>query len=171
MSGHSNHNQGHTIRLDKTALDALFPEGSQARVDLSAAVVNNFVERLGRIYVEEMLGKHVTTLRKEIETQATQFKGQIELVAENAVKYYFGAESTWDHMKRQLSPAARLRIVESINADFDETAKAAVEEMIDKERVQMIVMAKLSEIVGCDVSSVQHTITMMVETALKEKFK
>ena len=35
------------IQLDSSALNALFPEGSEARLNLTTAVVNNFVTRLG----------------------------------------------------------------------------------------------------------------------------
>lgn len=53
------------ITLDTKALNALFPEGSQARVDLRQAVVQNFVDREFMRFGNEELKKLVMEQVKE----------------------------------------------------------------------------------------------------------
>lgn len=43
------------IQLDKAALDKLFPEGSEARVNLQAGVINAFIDKMSMRKLEQQL--------------------------------------------------------------------------------------------------------------------
>lgn len=64
------------IKLDTQALNALFPEGSQARVELRQAVVQNFVNRNFIRFTNEEMSKMVMQAVKE--TQLPDIKQMID---------------------------------------------------------------------------------------------
>lgn len=158
------------VRLDRTALDAMFPEGSQARVDLSAAVVNNFVVRITDKNAHEIIAHHVATLESIVRASSVEFKEQIEFHAERAVASYFGPRPAWDHLNRKLSPGAQATVEALIAANFTSTIQQQLQKLLTTDAIQELVMEKLSAIIGGDVNAVQHNIGLMVQLALKERF-
>lgn len=159
------------IRLDKSALEAMFPEGSAARVDLQAAVVNNFVQRISDHNIHEVLARHVGTLEQIVKTQAEQFREDIAKHAQTAVRNYFGNAPAWQHTTRTLSPEAKKAINESIAGSFNETVKAAIETHVDKGTVEGLVYGQVAAILGSDVTAVKSTIKGLAREAFRELMK
>lgn len=60
------------IRLDAGALNALFPEGSQARVDLQACVIAEFTKKLFRQYMPDEAVKTIEAEAKKLGEELTR---------------------------------------------------------------------------------------------------
>lgn len=60
------------IRLDAGALNALFPEGSQARVDLQACVIAEFTKKMFRQYMPDEAVKAIKREADKMQEQLTE---------------------------------------------------------------------------------------------------
>lgn len=128
------------IRLDTNALNALFPEGSEARIELQRAVVAQFVQA-------NIRGK---TIGAEVEKIVGNAKDQAvrDALKELGVTPGWGGSGVTlsDSFKRQLHDEARsatqFRVTEQINRAADEVAGRVLG------RLQAAVDAKTDEEIG-----------------------
>lgn len=71
-----------TITLDTNALNALFPEGSQSRVDLRQAVIQNFVDRnfirVGDEVLKKMVKDEIINRTRELPSVKDEVEKQIK---------------------------------------------------------------------------------------------
>lgn len=113
-----------TITLDTNALNALFPEGSQSRVDLRQAVIQNFVDRnfirVGDEVLKKMVKDEILIRTRELPSVKDEVERQI-----NALFIQKGWNSTdTDPMFRD----SLRKIVESkAREDIDLMVNKAVE--------------------------------------------
>jgi len=97
------------IRLDAGALNALFPEGSEARVDLSRAVIAAFIERLSL---------------KEANRMTAAFKGHVDQAVQ---KFIFDKNlGRIDHRGSQLTDGFVDEIRATVRAEIGEAIKDEV---------------------------------------------
>lgn len=150
------------IRLDKSALEALFPEGSQARLDLTRAVTAQMV----RLVVE----KDTTTVRNILLDQGQRIA--IEALKDMGIQEpnYFGAVQISESAKQ----AIREEAVRQANAELNLTVREAIVKRLDEldsqdlqERAHKIIEAAMERELRSS-GSVLKTLAAVVDKLGKE---
>lgn len=96
------------IKLDTKAMNALFPEGSEARVDLQAAVIKNFINRNADNFLSEKIEQ---TVKEHL--IATVGPANVDILSEAAnyaLRKYI--DSHWHGLK--LSGKGQLLIIDEV---------------------------------------------------------
>jgi len=157
------------LRLNKQALDALFPEGSQARVDLQNSVIKHLIEKLESKHLHETLAQHVAKLEDYARMQAGQFETQIEQHANAAIKAYFPAgDAVWNYSQRKLGAETIKRIQDLVALNINSTIQQELMKLMPSEVIQAAITTKLAEIVGSDVTTVKHKMRLLIKEVMKE---
>lgn len=79
-----------SLKLDTQSVLALFPEGSQARLDLQAAIIANVVN--------SVIGKKVSAeISKAIDDEVYRQIGKIDIPAEVKLQFFDYAQMRWGH--------------------------------------------------------------------------
>lgn len=123
-----------TITLDTNALNALFPEGSQSRVDLRQAVIQNFVDRnfirVGNEELKKMVKDEVINRTRELPSVKDEVDDQLK-------KMFL--HKGWNNI--DTSPEFRndLRKIVEVKAreDIDEMVNKAVESGIKSSEIRI----------------------------------
>lgn len=153
------------LRLDTNAVDALFPEGTQARVELQQAVIAEIIRRQIK---PEALGESVTSQIAAARADALNaIKRARDDAAGRAFEEQGVAKSTWGGVelkpgaKAVINEAARQAVrdeitnviaeqigiqAERLRGTVTHDAQAAVNRMIDRE-IQAAVKARVAAVV------------------------
>lgn len=140
------------ISLDHQALQALFPEGSEARAELSRAVVANLLQKIAVKDVKFLDGhlrnKASIFVREELERQGLMTPGtgwgpaHVKLPDATArairavIEEQFGAllsttaKEFWDNKDGRLSASIDKAVSYHVKQDFKALAKEAVREVL-----------------------------------------
>lgn len=114
-----------TITLDTNALNALFPEGSQSRVDLRQAVIQNFVDRnfirLGNEALKQMVKQEVINRVRDLPSVKDEVDSQLSKMFEqkgwnNTVATPEFKESLHKIVREKASENIELMVQEAINS-------------------------------------------------------
>lgn len=126
------------LRLDTTALAALFPEGSEARLDLQRAVVNQFITQyIKPTMIRDDVMRMVTAARSEAVAQVTK-----ELGGQNL--WNTGLSDTFkQRIKDEVTMMASAFTVKTINEAVEHSVQSR---MVGIDRTVDIAVNKLSDV-------------------------
>lgn len=149
------------LRLDTQALEALFPEGSKARVDLQAAVIAEFVRKHIKTAA---LGPDVQRLIEKARSEVNDIIGKAKTEMVEKVLRDQGVTRTGSYgkielsnqAKQMLSDATRQEIFKTIGFSIEDQVKniagtvrhdaqAAVNRLVDSE-IKAAVKARVQEV-------------------------
>lgn len=149
------------IQLDGSALDRLFPEGSTARVELTAAVVNNMVDRLSIKKLKEL----PETLQLRLNAMLKSADQECERQVEKALTDAGLIKRNWSDI--ELTDKLRTRIkseAEAIAGDLvRRTAQAATSEQAVKDNIEFRIGRMLD-------GELRKHLEEMVAAAIRAKF-
>lgn len=130
------------IKLDTQAMNALFPEGSTARVDLQSAVIANLVSQLNIKYVK-VLSAEIT---EAVKAEARKAVGQC------------GASTAW------VMGSSKVVLSEAVTKSIQEAARTAITNQVH-EQTQKAVEQFNTE--GGAAERVNSIVDRLVETRLR----
>mgnify|MGYP003559235697 CR=1 FL=1 len=116
------------IQLDSSALNALFPEGSEARLNLTTAVVNNFVTRLGVAKLSQVDAQ----VKAELDGHARAFKNGMQAHVDEILRKYDlvvdGRNERYNSGLMRLSGQAQLAIKDAVVGEFQQHVAGYISE-------------------------------------------
>lgn len=149
------------LNLDCATLAVLFPEGSEARVNLQAAVVNNFVDRISKEKMGEMFSDQVALINSIITSKTAAVRAEMDAKVEEAISAYFN-KTGYYNPTRTLTDASRQKIRDSLESDFTDTINKKIAEMGEDVRLRTAIdnalHAKISSTAGSSFTSAVKSI-------------
>lgn len=120
------------LKLDTAAVNALFPEGTQARVDLQQAVINNITKNLLSKHIDQDIKDKVVEAAKEL---GLQYNFQ-ELVQKELGTYLDrrGWASTYpiqESRKAELAKSIRQQVSTVASSEFNALSKQITDEAVE----------------------------------------
>jgi hypothetical protein len=150
------------IRLDRNAIDALFPDGSEARVELQRAVLSTVIKQSMHVkspaQIEAMIEKELTVIHADTR----------KLVAESSAsvaKEWF--QSSWGNhfLTSDRKQCIRKAVEDSMAEHVSESIKSAVSASRES------VVFRASKIAERDIQRiVDETVDKSIEEAVKKRF-
>lgn len=142
------------LRLNKQALEALFPEGSEARVDLQKAVVANFVSvNLRPHTMGPDLEKIVNDARAEYRRTVSNLRADVvrTSLADAGIKTdLWGRPTLQDATKKDLARLAEGVVRDTVYDAATKAAQNAAESM--SETIEAIVERRVAKIIDTEVT-------------------
>lgn len=146
------------LRLDSSALNALFPEGSEARIDLQQAVISEFVKKhikpgaLGPGVLREL-----ETVRADVLSEINRAKEEMAqkvLKDQGVIRDVFGRIELKNEAKATINEATRKVMqneiaiaAEKLRDEISGAVEAAVNRMTENE-VRMALKTHVEAVIG-----------------------
>jgi len=157
------------IQLDTHALEALFPEGSDARVELQSAVIANFARKTKDNFVDEKVRKVVLdTIGKTSEWEVEKLvKAELEKQFSNVGGYW---NKKYDVRERGIvGDSISSYVREKVNALVDEWKKSGelkADDMII--RIRKDLEERLEYVTKTEITKLNDTVTTLVRSNINE---
>lgn len=112
------------LKLDTAAVNALFPEGTQARVDLQQAVINNVVTGILSKRIDEVLVKqiHTAVLDMGLETS-------LRTLVQNELEAYLKKRS-WNTRSDLLTDISKTTVKAAVDQEVKNLSASLFDEII-----------------------------------------
>lgn len=107
------------IQLNTDAVNALFPEGSEARLDLQNAVIANFVKRNADTFANLELSQYEADIMRYVQTQIDEYQKRATDLNCNARLTETFKSKIRDQVREQLATEQVDTIISELNAEYE----------------------------------------------------
>lgn len=157
------------IQLDTHALEALFPEGSEARVELQNAVIANYARKMKDNFLDEEVRKLVKSVIGEVSGYDLErrVKSEIESQFKNVGGYWNKAYSTKEQglVDNAIRNCANSKVKELVD-DWKEQGELKVSEFTDRMKTEL--STHLDRLSNQEIAKLQCTVTTLVRANINE---